>query len=367
MTPPHLLAGLERLEANKQLRSLKASQGQAIDFSSNDYLGLGQMEFPTPHAAFSAGGAGGSRLLTGHHPIHAEVEAWCADYFRAPAALLFNSGYHANLGLLSSIAGRHDTFLYDEQVHASIKDGMRLSPAKAWSFPHQDLLKLESLLQKAQGTVYIVVEALYSMDGDLSDIGSICQLADAYGAWVVLDEAHSTGLYGPEGAGWSVAESVSERIFARVYTFGKAAAWMGAVVVGSKALREHLLNKARTFIYTTALPPGQVVLLKMRLERMREANQARTLLFERSDWMRQNLSQSISKETRSPIVSYLVPGNEAVKRVAHALQMEGFDIRPILAPTVKSGTERLRIILHTFNSTTQVSELAKRLMSLQPG
>lgn len=359
--PPHLQAALDRLSEDHLRRSLKPAVDLGLDFSSNDYLGLGRMEFPSVLEGIPPGGAGGSRLLTGHHPIHAKVETFCADYFQAPATLLFNSGYHANLGLLSSIADRHTTFLYDEQVHASIKDGIRLSPAKAWPFPHQDMEKLEGLLKKANGIVYIVVEALYSMDGDLTDIQSVCDLADRHGAWVILDEAHSTGLYGSEGAGLAVSEKVADRILARIYTFGKAAAWVGAVVAGASPLREYLLNKARSFVYTTAAPPQQVAMLLARLERMRSADVERKQLFEQSEALRKALGQPYQGLAQSPIVSFLVPGNEAVRGVANVLQAEGFDVRPILAPTVKTGTERLRIIVHSFNHSQEITRLAALL------
>lgn len=363
--PPHILKELERLKTEDRLRTLRQIEKGTIDFSSNDYLGLraGSSLVSDPKA--NRAGAGGSRLLTGNHAQHEALESFCAEYFRAPAALLFNSGYHANLGLLSSLAGRHDTYLYDEKVHASIKDGMRLSPAKKWSFRHQDWKELERLLKNSKGTTYIVVEGLYSMDGDHPDLAMLVELAEQYGAWLIVDEAHSTGLYGPEGAGLACHFHVQNRILARVHAFGKAAGWYGAIVAGSNELKQYLINNARPFIYTTALPPDSISQLLQRLELMRNADSERESLNHNCTLIRKLIDQYAPSELYSPILPVVIPGNTEVKEIANRLQNANYDVRPILAPTVPAGAERLRIILHSYNTETELYAFSTHLMALK--
>ncbi len=386
MVPTHILKSLNELNAADQLRRLRLGSEDWVDFSSNDYLGLRGEKRPKDSSNRNSGsegiledssrwssdsavksidfGAGGSRLLTGNHLEHEDLEQFCADYFQAPATLLFNSGYHANLGLLSSIAGRHDTYLYDERVHASIKDGIRLSSARKWSFRHQDLEDLERLLKRASGTIYVVVEGLYSMDGDHPDLPVLVELVKQYGAWLILDEAHSTGLYGPQGAGLAAHYRLQNRIFARIYTYGKAPGWYGAVVAGSRELRDFLINKARTFIYSTALPPASVRILKEKLERLQLADRERAQLAEICTLTRKLTDQTTEAPLFSPILPVIIPGNSAVKAIAEHLQKSKFDVRPILAPTVSAGSERLRVILHSFNTPTEIYAFSTQLMAL---
>lgn len=403
--PSHIPESLKRLEKADQLRRLQQVGESWVDLSSNDYLGLGRekdnkgwtgdqadarnevaIENPIETNGASTEdslgngnvhgvenrlggensiGAGGSRLLSGNQPAHEEIETFCADYFRAPSTLLFNSGYMANLGLLSSIARRHDTFIYDEKVHASIKDGIRLSQAnRKWSFKHQDLNDLERLLKRAEGEVYVVVEGLYSMDGDHPDLPRLVELIRKYSAWLILDEAHSTGLYGPEGAGLACHYGLEDKIFARIHTFGKAAGWYGAVITGSPLLKDFLINKARTFIYTTALPPSSVHTLRNKLETLRGADAERNRLQEISTLVRKLTDQPADLPLFSPILPIIIPGNTAVKEVARIIRNSKYDVRPILAPTVPAGSERLRVILHSYNSPTEIYAFSTLLMAI---
>lgn len=365
IVPPHILKELERLKSEDQLRVLRQIKEGTIDFSSNDYLGLRAGYNLPSDLPNNNSGAGGSRLLTGNHAQHEELESFAADYFRAPAALLFNSAYHANLGLLSSLAGRHDTYLYDERVHASIKDGMRLSLAKKWSFPHQNWSELERLLKNCKGTAYIVVEGLYSMDGDHPDLPLLVELAERYGAWLIVDEAHSTGLYGPEGAGLACHFQLQDRILARVHAFGKAAGWYGAIVTGSPELKQYLINKARTFIYTTALPPDSISSLRQRLQLLRNADSERKKLDDNCFLIRKLVDQYSPTDLYSPILPVVIPGNTEVKEMASKLQAANYVVRPILAPTVPAGAERLRIILHSYNTETELYAFSANLMALK--
>ena len=330
-----------------------------VDFSSNDYLGLSGRSLP-PGEVPEWLGATGSRLLSGNHPAHEALERKCAAFFRAEAALLFNSGYQANLGVLSALPRRGDTILYDERCHASIKDGLRLSPARFQSFRHNDLGDLSRRLANAPGEAWIVAEGLYSMDGDWAPLRGILELAEAHGAYVVLDEAHSTGVCGEGGRGLACGEGLAERVLLRVHTFGKAAGYHGAAVLLPPALKDYLVNRSRPFIYTTALPPGACEVLAMRLEQMAEADagrkQLRVLGMLLADVLGANPGAA-----GSPIYPVVVPGNAEAKALAAQVRAAGFDVRPILSPTVPAGQERLRIVLHSFNTVEEVRALAEAI------
>lgn len=242
-------------ESNGLLRTLTDAEG-LVDFSSNDYLGfsqlpiLKQIEYASLHS-----GATGSRLITGNSRLSEITEKIIAGFHNAEAALIFNTGYMANLGLFSCIATKGDTFISDEYIHASIIDGMRLTNANRYKFKHNDLADLEKKLQQATGKKFIVVESIYSMDGDEAPLKAIVALSKKYDALVIVDEAHATGTFGENGEGLAGHYHLEKEIYARVYTFGKAIGLHGAVVTGSIVLRNYLINFARSFIYTTALPP----------------------------------------------------------------------------------------------------------------
>ena len=358
--PEHIERELAQWKTQNAYRKLQIKPG-LVDFSSNDYLGLARESgLDVEKIRDLSLGSTGSRLLTGHREIHAEVEALGAELFRGESALLFNSGYLANLGVLSALPGRHDVIHYDAAVHASIKDGMRLSFAKKRSFPHQDLAALEQNLKTGNGNQFVVVEALYSMDGDLAplpDLAAICARNEAY---LIVDEAHSTGLLGPEGAGWAVETNTHTSTWLRIHTFGKAPGRQGAMIMGPQKIREYLINRARPFIYTTAMSPLMAGALKSGLERLKtpEVAQHREKLLQ----LRQQLGTALGlPPSPGPIVPWKIPGNEAVKAFSTQLETAGFDVRPILAPTVPEGQERLRIVLHSFNTAEQVEKLADLL------
>jgi 8-amino-7-oxononanoate synthase len=365
--PDHILRTLASLEAEDRLRTIPRPKHGLVDFSSNDYLGLARKHFDTDPSIL---GAGGARLLAGTHQEHLDLEAVCAAHFGAEAALLFNSGYQANLGLLSALGQRGETYLYDEACHASIKDGMRLSMAGKFSFRHNDLDDLERLLKKTQGNRYIVVERLYSMDGDWCELKAIEDLAGWYGAWVIVDEAHSTGISSEsrvqraELAGGQTLAVGNERILARMYGFGKAIGRMGAVVVGSQQMIDFLVNRSRAWIYSTAMPAQLAASISAVLMASKEMDAERTRLFE----LRRCLENALQEEcgiqpivSDSPIYPLIIPGNTHVKAVAARAQNVGYDVRAILSPTVPEGTERLRIVLHAFNTEEEVRGLAKAI------
>jgi len=358
---------LEARRNNRSLRSLRPGLS-GIDFCSNDYLGLARDARIRDAVARSLQreeplGATGSRLISGNSVAHEMLEADLARYHEAPAALLFNSGYSANTGLLSSVADRHDTILYDQLAHASIRDGLRLSRARSYGFAHNDLNELERKLQRAAGQIFIVLESIYSMDGDEAPLRAMVELAEAYGAALIVDEAHATGVIGPRGAGLVVAEGLAERVWARIHTFGKAVGGHGAVVLGPDYLRSYLLNFSRPFIYTTALPPHHLSGIREAYRIIGEGRLSGELK-NKIDYFRNHLTDDLREHfipSRSAIQSVIWPGNAEVKALAAGLNEAGFALYPVLHPTVPRGRERLRICLHTYNREEAILELIQLL------
>jgi len=366
-----LQSRLEKRGEENTLRRLTNLSG-LIDFTSNDYLGLAQSEElfklildkvdSLPHK----NGATGSRLLSGNNSYTEEVEQKLATIFKAESALIFNSGYAANQAVLSSIPQKGDTILYDELAHACIRDGARLSLASRFPFLHNNLNDLEERLKRAQGNIFIAVESIYSMDGDQCPLEELITLAEKYNATIILDEAHSTGIMGKDGAGFAVSQELENKIPIRVYTFGKAMGVHGACVVGSKTLIDYLINFARPFIFTTALAPHSIASIDCSFEYLATRTDLQQLLkdcIKHFNEASSNLKfQKLSSNTQ--IQGIVIPGNEAIKKVAEALQRNGFDVRPILSPTVAKGSERLRICLHTFNSPEEITQLVQQLSRL---
>lgn len=354
------------------LRTLKITDANAHDFSSNDYLGLArsaelseaiaQRVASLPHAG---NGATGSRLLTGNNAFTEETEEHLARIFKAPAALVFNAGYSANLSVLSALPQKDDTILYDELAHACIKDGARLSLARRFSFRHNNLNDLEARLNRATGRIFIAVESIYSMDGDACPLADLVPLAERYNATIILDEAHSTGVTGPNGSGLAVSLGLHERIAIRVYTFGKAMGIHGACIAGSENLVRYLINFARPFIYTTAMPAHSIAAIACAFAHV-EANMHLQETLQHKIALYLDNARHIGNRTlsTSAIQTALFPGNQRCREAAATLQALGFDVRPILSPTVPQGAERLRICLHTYNSNESVEKLCLALREL---
>jgi len=347
----------QKLQKRKEagsLRSLSLFTGFA-DFFSNDYLGLAQNNHPE---CFGTGSTG-SRLLSGNTEEAMETEDFLADFFGAEAALIFNSGYDANVGLFASIPQRGDTVLYDELIHASVRDGIRLSHAKAYAFRHNDAADLERKIQKAEGAVFVAVESVYSMDGDLAPLEEMAEICLKYEALLIVDEAHAGGIRGSEGRGLSEELHLTDKIFARVFTFGKAYGTHGAAVLASEEIKDYLVNFARSFIYTTALPAFQYTMIRSQIQKSRE-DYDRIRLQENIAYFRSVLKENISlSDDRSPIQVILVPGVQQAVSLAEKLQAHRLAVKAILSPTVPVGQERLRICLHAYNTKGEIDLLAK--------
>ena len=342
-------------------RALRAENG-LIDFCSNDYLGFAcspvlrkLIDEEINSFTDTKNGATGSRLLSGNSTYTEETEQYIADLHGAESALIFNSGYDANLGLFSSLPQRGDTIILDELAHASIIDGARLSFAHRYTFKHNDLTSLEDKLKQAKGICYVAIESVYSMDGDTPPIAEIASLIEKYKANLIVDEAHAVGLYGFG----LIDNDLQGKVFARIVTFGKALGCHGAVVLGSTLLRQYLINFARSFIYTTALPPHAIASVKTAYQYLQQSgNEIEKLksnirLFKQS--VNNNKYQLINSE--SAIQCLLLNSNEQAKAIAATLQNTGLDVRPILSPTVPAGSERIRICLHSFNTEQEITLL----------
>ena len=373
---PHLESLEQRLEARRKsgsYRSLKTEHG-LVDFVSNDYLSLArdskieefvsvlQNRFEIKNLQGSIHGSTGSRLLTGQSLFADTLEKRIAEFHEAESALLFNSGYDANLGLLSTLLQEGDTALYDERIHASAHDGIRLGRAQSFAFRHNDLEHLEHRLQRLENNknTWIIVESLYSMDGDTAPLQNLCALAEKYGAKLIVDEAHSTGIFGAKGQGLVSELGLNSKVFARIHTYGKAFGVHGAAVVGPTVLRELLINFSRPFIYSTALPPISLLSIWASydlIEKMQTEREQLKKLWVHFENEVRRLGHPGLQAKPGPIQCFMAAGNEKAKSTQQRVRAKGFDTRAILSPTVPAGEERLRICLHTHNMPEQITEL----------
>ena len=344
---------LESLREQSQLRSLEILSG--VNLCSNDYLGLAadpRLKQAVTEAVASAPqmGATGSRLLSGNSREWEELETEFAEFAGTESALYFGSGYAANVGLLSSILRPGDIVFSDTLNHASLIDGMRLSGAEKLIYPHSDMQFLEDALRekpRSAGAKVIVTESIFSMEGDVARIEDLLRLAKTYGAELIVDEAHALGVCGPEGRG-VVAELKRERdIFAIVYTCGKALASAGAFVCSDAKLKDFLINRARTFLFSTAMPPYITRQIHAALKIAREEDSRRKHLNEVSSALREGLSAAGLNygASSTQIVPVILGSNEAALHVAAQLQGAGFAVRAIRPPTVPAGTARIRLSL----------------------
>jgi 8-amino-7-oxononanoate synthase len=358
-------AQLEQLRADHRYRALTTSAG--IDFSSNDYLGYSKR--PWPHRDLPRSGTA-SRLLRGHHPLWDDVEAQLAEWHGAEAALVMTSGYAANEGLLGTIIEPGDTVFSDQDNHASIIDGFRLSKAEKVIFPHNDVNALDALLRRGganrrpHAAWFIVTESLFGMSGERAPLAELADLAERHDAHLIVDEAHATGCFGPAGSGLVDALGLRRRVLATVHTGGKALAVPGAYIAGSRLLKDLLVNRCRHLIYTTALPPQVAGWWLDTLASVRSGEVARQALRERVRLFRE--TATIQMTGADQIAALIVGADGAAVEAAKRLRQAGFDIRAIRPPTVPAGTARLRISLHADHDPAVLRDLADALKSLMP-
>lgn len=367
-----------RIETNA-LRKLPILTN-GIDFSSNDYLGFAKNEeiFDTTHQYLvdnniKINGATGSRLISGNHNLYTITENYIAEFHQSDTALIFNSGYDANVGFFSAVPQRSDIILYDELCHASIRDGIQMSYAKSYKFQHNDYEDLERILQKLPIpnsqllTIYIVTESVFSMDGDAPNMETLVQLSEKYKALLVVDEAHALGVFGEKGEGLAQSQQFQDKIFARIMTFGKGLGCHGAAILGSASLKEYLVNFARSFIYTTGLSPHSVATVLVAYQNLNQSVELQKLKTNISFFNQQKQLLGIKPlfvYSKSAIHSAIIPGNEKVKQIASQLQEKGFEVKAILSPTVPEGQERLRFCLHSYNTEKEMQEVLIELSKL---
>ncbi|MBQ0734009.1 aminotransferase class I/II-fold pyridoxal phosphate-dependent enzyme [Aquimarina celericrescens] len=374
--PKKLQKKLQNRAQSNALRTL-TKKSNLIDFSSNDYLGFAASKdlFDYTNELIrnrgqKKNGSTGSRLLSGNHEWYVEAEKILTKFHHAEAALIFNSGYDANIGFFSSVPQRGDLIFYDELIHASIRDGIQMSHAKSYKFKHNDLENLRLHIGRRRNVnndykeVYVATESIFSMDGDVPDLKGFVQFCKDNNCHLIVDEAHATGVFGKQGVGILQELGIEDQVFARINTFGKALGCHGAVILGSQDLINYLVNFARSFIYTTGLPPHSLAAIQSAYKTLQSTSEIEKLKsnisFFNNKLEELNLKSKFIKSD-SAIHCCIISGNDRVKHVAQEIQKKGFDVKPILSPTVPKGKERLRICLHSFNSKAEITEVLELL------
>jgi 8-amino-7-oxononanoate synthase len=358
---------LDRLKEIGRYRSLNLPCG--TDFSSNDYLGLSKHPAlrQTAIEALQGGievGASASRLLRGHRQAHEDLESFAAIYFTCPRTLFFANGYQANFALITALVKREDVVVFDALCHASMRDGLHMTRCRAIKARHNDLNAFEDALKQgraAGGNVWLLIESIYSMEGDVAPLRELLLLAEKYDAVMIVDEAHATGVSGRTGRGETEGLE-SERLIV-LHTCGKALGIAGALICASESVISYLINTARPFIYSTAPMPLQAVLVKRALEIVRDEPQRREQLSALKLLAAKRLP---GIAVNSQIVPIVVGEDGAAVALATALQAAGFDIRAIRPPTVADGTARLRLSLHVGLSHDDLAAFAATLSHLLP-
>lgn len=359
---------LAALSARNRLRGLAPRRGR--DFASNDYLGLASSPrlAGAIEAALGRGvaiGSGGSRLLRGNDPEHEALEAEAAAFFGSETALYFSSGYAANGALLSALPQRGDLVVHDELVHASTHDGMRLGRADRVGVPHNDAEAFESAIaawrrEGGQGRPWIVVESLYSMDGDRAPLEALAQVAERHEAFLIVDEAHAVGVFGRDGRGLAATlDGRDDAILLR--TCGKALGCEGALVCAPRVIRDFLVNRARPFIFSTAPSPLMAAAVREALRILAEEPERRAALHRRIAEAEARLSPHGARPTGSQILPLILRDDARTMAAAGALQAQGFDVRGVRPPTVPVGTSRLRLSITLNVETADLDALAGAL------
>ncbi|RJR36134.1 MAG: 8-amino-7-oxononanoate synthase [Deltaproteobacteria bacterium] len=380
---PELTQELAALEAQSQRRRLQVVEevlpggkvrvgGRVLlNLSSNDYLGLAQdprlIKGAREAAARWGAGAGASRLVVGHLGLHEEVETELAAFKGTEAAVIFSTGYMANVGTIAALAGPGDAIFSDRLNHASIMDGIKLSGADLERFPHRDLNRLEKMLKQAPAGKrrLIITDSVFSVDGDLAPLKELVALKERYAAWLMIDEAHATGVLGPGGAGLAQALGLTDAVDIHMGTFSKALGSLGGYVAGDQRLIDYLHNRARSFIYSTALPPPVLGAIAAALAVVREEPERRHGLMEKAAHFRQGLDKAgfdtLGSETQ--IVPALVGKNEPTLRFAAALREKDLMAVGLRPPTVPPGKARVRFSLSAAHGAADLSQALETIVA----
>jgi 8-amino-7-oxononanoate synthase len=347
---------------NNSLRSL-TTENKGIDFYSNDYLSIAKnnnISIANPEEP-NYYGSSGSRLISGNYSFIEKIETEIAEFHNSPSALLYQSGYIANLGLISCIAQKNDTIIYDALIHASIRDSIKLSNAKSFSFKHNDIIDLEKKIKKSEGNIFVIIESVYSMDGDFGNIDDILAITKQHEAHLIIDEAHSVGLFGKNGQGITGEKNIINDVFAIIVTFGKSFGLHGAAILSSEKTKQYLINFSRPFIYTTGISKHEAFLIQERYKQIKEAEKARIKLFENIKYYRDQISKinfQLNFSLNNSPIQYILIGNiDQTKKIASELNFHKILVKPILSPTVPKGKERIRICLHQHNTKKEIDLL----------
>ena len=371
--PKKLSKKLAERAAQNALRELPLSSN-LIDFTSNDYLGFSKNLSIYEKASkilsdenHKRNGATGSRLISGNYSLYTQVEQNIASFHQVDSALVFNSGYDANVGFFSAVPQRGDVILYDEYIHASIRDGIAMSNAKSFKFKHNSLEDLGNVIRRihanlpSESEIYIVTESVFSMDGDSPDLQSFAKLCADNGYHLVVDEAHAIGVFGFDGQGLLFDLGIQNQVFAQIITYGKAMGCHGAAILGSDALKEFLINFSRSFIYTTGLPPHSVATIMAAYQELTQEKSSRENLQQLISYIHGEVKnqglETVFIPSNSAIHCCLIPNADKVKKVAKNLEKKGYNVKAILSPTVPLGQERLRICLHSYNTIEEIKNL----------
>jgi len=352
-------------------RTLRTVDASVLNFCSNDYLGLAadpRLKEAAKAAVDRYGaGSGAARLISGNNPLCDALETALADLKGTETALLFNSGYHANIGAIPALAGEGGVIFSDEWNHASLIDGCRLSKAETVVYRHNDLADLEVSLRKTSKKKIIVTEAVFSMEGDVCPLDGLLRLAQKYDALVYLDEAHAVGVFGKDGEGLSHGARHASNLLISMGTLGKAFGSYGAFIVGSKSLRDVLINKARSFIFTTALPPAVLGASLKAVEIVREEPDRRKKLWDNVAAVEAFVGASGQKPLHgatSPIFSIPIGPADKTMEISQRLLEQGIYVQGIRPPTVPEGTSRLRLTVSASHTRDQIGSILRVIRSL---
>ena len=386
MAYEELIAELKQRSLYRQLRTIDAVNGTSVsraggplvNFASNDYLGLTQhpkLKMAAADAAQRFGaGSGASRLITGTLAIHSELEARLAAFKQTPAALTFESGYAAALGIIPALFGQGDVIILDKFAHASLIDGARLSGAEIRVYPHNRLERLAELLdwvreKRIGAKILIITESVFSMDGDSCPLAEIVELKDKFGAALLLDEAHAIGVLGPNGAGLAAECGLIDRVEIHLGTLSKAIGSSGGFIAGPSSLIDLLINRARTFIYSTAPPPAAIAAAIEGLAVIASAagDQLRAALWRNHEELTVTSKRPKPERARSAIVPIIVGPEEQALSLSEELVEHGFLVPAVRFPTVPRGSARLRVTLSAAHHLQDIVNLREAINTLHAG